>query len=192
MRTCAPYHAILEMSRADSEEAPPDPVLQAAQAGDPDAFEAIYRAHMGRVYALCLGMTADPVVAAELLQDTFIQVWRELSAFRGQSALGSWIHRIAVNVVLMRRRADARRESRLRPMSGDDTGVGARRELLEERLDLSTALATLTPDVRAVYVLREIEGYGYGEISDMTGLSEVALRSHISRARRQIIGFLRL
>ena len=77
MTTCAPYHAILEMSRADSEEAPPDPVLQAAQAGDPDAFEAIYRAHMGRVYALCLGMTADPVVAAELLQDTFIQVWRE-------------------------------------------------------------------------------------------------------------------
>lgn len=180
------------MNRADPDEAPHDSVLQAAKAGDADAFEALYHVYKPRVYALCLSMTGDPVMAAEHLQDTFIQVWRQLEGFRGHSALGSWIHRIAINVVLMRRRGDGRRNGRFPSIVDHDTVVGGRREPVEERLDLATALATLTAEARTVFVLREMEGYGYAEISNMTGRSEVALRSTLSRARRQIIDFLRL
>src|SRR5205085_8196572 len=91
-----------------------------AQAGDPDAFEAVYRAHAGRVYALCLRMTADGAAASELVQDVFVRAWEKLETFRGESAFGSWLHRLAVNVVLMARRSQLRRaEDEL----GDDDGA---------------------------------------------------------------------
>ena len=89
--------------------------VRRAQAGDADAFEAVYRAHAGRVYALCLRMAGDAIHARELVQDVFIRAWEKLGTFRGDSAFGTWLHRLAVNVVLMDRRLAARRaEDRIR------------------------------------------------------------------------------
>src|ERR1041384_8567416 len=84
-----------------------------AQAGELDAFEVLYREHAGRVYGLCLRMTADQQRARELTQDVFVRAWEGLPSFRGDSAFGSWLHRIAVNVVLRGARSDKRRRARV-------------------------------------------------------------------------------
>src|SRR5690242_20703023 len=96
-------------------------LVDRARQGDVAAFETIYRTHAGRVYALCLRMTADTSHARELVQDVFIRVWEKLGSYRGEAALSSWIHRIAVNVVLMTRRTDRRREQRV--THAEDLGV---------------------------------------------------------------------
>ena len=83
-----------------------DPAVRRAQQGDADAFGQVYRDHAGRVYALCLRMSGDTVAARELTQDVFVQAWEKLPGFRGAAAFGTWLHRLAVNVVLMRWRTD--------------------------------------------------------------------------------------
>ena len=166
-------------------------LLARARAGDAQAFRALYDAHAAQVYALCLRLSADPAVAVELTQDTFVRVWRSLSAFAGASALGTWIHRIAVNVVLERRRTDQRRSARVASVHDDtEQCVAGRAVPLDARLDLEAALRALPATPRLIFVLREIEGYPYAEISALTGLSEVALRSHVYRARRRLMELL--
>ncbi|MBA3891390.1 MAG: RNA polymerase sigma factor [Gemmatimonadaceae bacterium] len=175
----------------DSHVTVPPAIIARAQAGDAEAFELLYRATAGRVYALCLRLTADRVEAADLMQDTFVRVWKQLPAFRGESALGTWIHRIAVTGLLERRRSATRREARIETR-GDLEVIGgrARPEPLDSRLDLETAMARLGETARRVFVLHDMEGYDYAEIHELTGLSEVALRSQLHRARRKLMTVL--
>ncbi len=159
--------------------------VQRAQAGDADAFEAVYREHAGRVYALCLRMTADAAAATELTQDVFVRAWEKLESFRGESAFGSWLHRLAVNVVLMARRtADRRGEDELSDdeASGPAPATTPRDHALV--MDLEAAIASLPPMARQVLVLHDIEGYEHAEIGAMLGIAEGTCKAHCFRARR--------
>ena len=156
-----------------------------ARAGDESAFEALYREHAGRVYALCLRLSGDRGRAAELTQDVFVRCWEKLRTFRGESAFGSWLYRLAVNVVWMANRGDRRRENRVRPVADPDqherqaagTGPGA-------AIDLERAIATLPEGAREVFVLFEVEGYGHEEIARMTGIAVGTSKAQLFRARR--------
>lgn len=170
-----------------------DDVVARARAGDADAFAAVYAAHAPRVHALCLRLSGDAREAGELTQDVFVRVWEKLPLFRGESALGTWIHRTAVNTVLERQRADRRRVARVDGRADlDALGAARRPEPLDERLDLDAALARLAPAARTAFVLHEMEGYAFAEIAELTGVGEGTLRSHLHRARRQLVALLGL
>lgn len=171
-----------------------------AGAGDIDAFEQIYRREHGRVYALCLRLTADPQRARELTQSVFVRAWDRLGSFRGDSLLSSWLHRIAVNELLTEARTDRRRRARVtlaEDMSDDADEVVrgggldrmgyARPVDTETRIDLERAIAALPPGARTVFVLHDIEGYRHEEISRMTGSAEGTLRAQLHRARKLLM-----
>jgi RNA polymerase sigma-70 factor (ECF subfamily) len=164
-----------------------------AQAGDQAAFEELYRAHSGRVYALCLRMTADTGRAEELSQDVFLRAWTKLSTFRGDAAFSTWLHRLAVNVVLADRRSQGKRWARL--VGTDELepyeGVSARAGLSEPdeaprgaRMDLDGAIAGLPEGARKVFVLYEIEGYRHEDIAQLTGTAVGTSKAQLHRARK--------
>ena len=160
-------------------------VVRRAQAGDEAAFEALYREHTGRVFALCLRLSGDRGRATELTQDVFVRCWEQLRSFRGESAFGSWLYRLAVNVVWSTNRGDRRREARVRPV--EDPGAHEpRREAPPPglRLDLERAIATLPDGAREVFVLYDIEGYRHEEIARMTGIAVGTSKAQLFRARR--------
>jgi RNA polymerase sigma-70 factor, ECF subfamily len=158
-----------------------------AQAGDLEAFEALYRAHVGRVYAVCYRMAGDATLAEELAQDVFVRAWQRLGSFRGESAFSSWLHPLTVNVALSERRSRRRRTSRF--MSTDDPSTYERHESRpmagrEEGFDLDRALATLPPGARSVFVLHDVEGYKHEEIAQMTGVATGTSKAQLHRARK--------
>ena len=160
-----------------------DDAVRRAQAGDPDAFEAVYRAHTGRVYALCLRMSGDPVLARELLQDVFVRAWQKLGSYRGDAAFATWLHRLTVNVVLMRWREDGR------PGAADPgeralDNVHAPSAPPGLRLDLEAAIAALPPGCRHVLVLHDVEGFAHKEIAMLLGIRNGTSKAHLFRARR--------
>lgn len=154
--------------------------VQLAQAGDPDAFEAVYREHAPRVFALCLRMSGDPVRARELLQDVFVRAWEKLATYRGESAFGTWLHRLAVNVVLGEWRSGERRG--FEELDEASSVVGRRSS--EQTIDLENAIAKLPPGARQVLVLHDIEGYEHAEIGKLMGIAEGTSKAHLFRARR--------
>jgi RNA polymerase sigma factor (sigma-70 family) len=152
--------------------------VAAAAAGDRRAFERLYRRHGQRVFALCLRMTADRALAEELVQDVFVRVWQKLGTFRGDAAFGTWLHRVAVNVVLGRP-TPAGAES-------DDTALeaaAARAESVGERLDLEGAIAGLPAGARRVFVLHDVEGYTHEEIGVLLGITSGGSKAQLHRAR---------
>ena len=143
-----------------------------------DAFERLYQLHAGRVYALCLRLAGEPVEARELVQDTFVHAWEALPRFRGESSLTTWLHRIAVNVLLERRRGDRRRAARVTLVEDEDDverAPGAEGFVaptdVATAIDLERAIAALPPGVRRAFVLHEVEGYTHEEVAGMTGLA---------------------
>ena len=163
----------------------PDDLVARAQAGDQTAFRELYRQHAGRVYALCLRLTGSASDAEERTQDVFVRLWDKLSSFRGESAFSSWLHRLAVNVVLNERRTTKRREQRVMPV--EDPGAlehskGNPTEGL--RIDLEQAIAELPNGAREVFVLFDIEGYGHAEIAALVGIAEGTSKAQLFRARQ--------
>src|SRR4051812_8039284 len=146
-----------------------DEIVLRAQQGDVDAFETIYRANSGRVFALCRRMVGDEREARDLVQDIFVRVWQRLPSFRGQSAVGTWLHRLAVNVVLEHLRSAKRDLARF---IDDDTSTAtlppARGPSLDAGMDIDRAVALLPTGARTVFVLHDIHGYSHDEISEMT------------------------
>ena len=164
--------------------APDATAIERARRGDPDAFEALYRAHVGRVYALCLRMTGDRVAAEELTQDVFVRAWEKLALFRGESAFATWLHRLAVNVVLTARKTEGRRSAHTAGGGDDviDTLAGA--PLAPgDRMDLERAIAKLPPGARRVFVLHDVEGYKHEEIADFLGITSGGSKAQLHRAR---------
>jgi RNA polymerase sigma-70 factor (ECF subfamily) len=175
-------------------EATIDSAVIRAQRGDGDAFATLYDAHAGRVHAICLRMSGDPVRAADLVQEVFIRAWQGLGTFRGEAAFGTWLHRLAVNVVLQLARGDTRRRRRV-VVEGDlpEPGLeapGADRDVAL-RLDLEDAVATLPHVLREVFVLHDVEGYRHEEIGALLDLPVGTCRSHLFRARRRLREMLR-
>jgi RNA polymerase sigma-70 factor (ECF subfamily) len=169
---------------------PPGDLVARAQAGDQTAFRELYRQHAGRVYALCLRLTGDARDAEERTQDVFVRLWDKLRSFRGESAFSSWLHRLAVNVVLNERRTTGRRERRVMPAEDPDNVVGAQHPAPLQnsteglRIDLERAIAELPDGAREVFVLYDIEGYGHGEIAQLVGIAEGTSKAQLFRARR--------
>jgi RNA polymerase sigma-70 factor (ECF subfamily) len=166
--------------------------VRLARAGDADAFERLYHAHAPRTFALCLRLSGDRQLAAEYTQDAFIRAWEQLRSFRGESAFSTWLHRLTVNVVLNGHRATQRRARLESQDEEDDLDVipMPRASVPGDRLDLETAIATLGPRARTVFVLHQIEGYSFDEIADQFGISAVTVRTHLMRARRRLMEIL--
>ncbi len=158
--------------------------LRRAQAGDHEAFALLYRAHVARIYGLCLRLEGDSVRAGELTQDVFVRAWERLRTFRGESSFGTWLHRLAVNVVLSDRRSAFRRARRV--LSTDAPEQYERAELAEPlgAMDLDSAIARLPAGARTVFVLHDVEGYTHDEIASRAGIAVGTSKAQLFRARR--------
>jgi RNA polymerase sigma factor (sigma-70 family) len=196
MATVLPF--TIPHSAVDATRSRDAAIAARARRGEADAFEELYKAHSGRVYALCLRLTADPVQARELTQDVFVRAWEALPEFRGDANITTWLHRIAVNAMLMQRRTDRRRNARvtLADDESDDSGAPidgtAGPADVGMAIDLERAVAALPPGVRRAFVLHDVEGYSHEEIAHMTGLAAGTLRAQLHRARQLLIRTLSL
>jgi RNA polymerase sigma-70 factor (ECF subfamily) len=162
-------------------------LVERAQGGDARAFEEVYRALVGRIYALCLRMSRDTERAEELTQDVFVRAWERLGSFRGEAKFATWLHRLAVNVVLQAGRASSRRRAR-EDVTADPERYLKRAEVSMPgtRLDLERAIAALPNGAREVLVLRDIYGYKYREIAEMKGVALGTVKAQIHRARKMV------
>ncbi len=160
-------------------------LVERAQEGNSRAFEVLYRRLVGRVYALCLRMARDPLKAEELTQDVFVRAWERLGSFRKEAQFSTWLHRLAVNVVLQAGRTRGRREAREELVADPSDYLGrVQREMPGTRLDLERAIASLPEGARTVVVLRDVQGYKYEEIARMQGVALGTVKAQIHRARK--------
>ncbi len=161
-----------------------DDTVRQAQQGDARAFRALYEAHVGRVYALCLRIAGDVAEAEEHTQDVFVRAWERLGSFRGESAFSTWLHRLAVNEVLQGRRSAGRRSARV--VLAEDGGASQDMGKAQPAPggDLARAVAALPAGARTVFVLYDIEGYQHDEIAQLTGIAEGTSKAQLHRARR--------
>jgi RNA polymerase sigma-70 factor (ECF subfamily) len=159
-----------------------------AQKGDVDAFERLYRSHVGRVNALCLRLTGDRQAAEELMQDVFVRAWERLPAFRGESALSTWLHRVAVNAFLHQNRS-AKRRGAHEETAEDFAELPAAMVSSDpgERMDLERAIARLPAGARTAFVMHDIEGYKHDEIAALSGIAPATVRAQLHRARRLLM-----
>jgi RNA polymerase sigma-70 factor (ECF subfamily) len=171
-------------------------IIRRAQLGDSAAFEIIYQQYASRVYALCLRMLRDPVEAEDLTQEAFLQLFRKLNTFRGESAFSTWLHRLTVNLVLMRLRkkspptasieATADQDDEIAPPTID---VSAPDLLLEgsiDRVRLERCIEQLPAGYRAIFVLHDIQGYQHSEIAEIVGRSVGDSKSQLHKARMRL------
>ena len=160
-----------------------------AAAGDVRAFERLYRAHAGRVHALARRMLGaeDP---QDVTQEVFVRVWRKLESFRGESQFGTWLHRVAVNVILSRR--ESGRTERERRVDSEEVmeNVAARTEHRDERRDFDRAIARLPEGARRVFVLHDVEGYRHEEIAQLLGVTTGTTKAQLHRAHMLLRGHL--
>jgi len=170
--------------------------IRRAQSGDAAAFEFLYRLHSRRVYALCLRMVGNPADAEDLMQEAFLQLFRKVGTFRGESAFSTWLHRMTVNVVLMRLRKKSlptdSLEETLEPdaeNSGPKRDVGAPDLRLSgaiDRVNLERSIEQLPPGYRTVFVLHDVQGYEHNEIADIMGCSVGNSKSQLHKARTRL------
>lgn len=179
--------------------APEGQLIAHAQRGEEEAFAALFELHKRRVYSLCLRMTGDPAEAEDLAQEAFLQLFRKIGTFRGESAFSTWLHRLVVNVVLMHLRkkglqkvsldeVDASQEEPVKREYGDDD-----RRLLGsvERIALKSAIDELPPGYRAIFVLHDVEGYEHNEIAQIMNCSVGNSKSQLHKARLKLREVLR-
>jgi RNA polymerase sigma-70 factor, ECF subfamily len=167
--------------------------IRLAQAGDAGAFELLYRMHSNRVYALCMHMTGNPAEAQDLTQDAFLQLFRKISSFRGESSFSTWLHRLTVNVVLMRFRRKRHPEVSLdEPAAPGDEAAGLPFEIGEpdlrvrgtlDRLLLDHAIKQLPEGYKLMFILHDVQGYAHGEIAQILGCSIGNSKSQLHKAR---------
>ena len=175
--------------------------IRLAQAGNAAAFEFLYQLHGRRVYALCLRMVGNPADAEDLMQEAFLQLFRKIGTFRGESAFSTWLHRMTVNVVLMRLRKKSlptdSLEETLEPdaeNSGPKRDVGApdlRLSGAVDRVNLERSIEQLPPGYRTVFVLHDVQGYEHNEIAGIMGCSVGNSKSQLHKARTRLRELLR-
>jgi RNA polymerase sigma-70 factor (ECF subfamily) len=190
-----------QRSRFEPAELPEHEAIRRAQRGDSDAFERIYRLHSRRVYALCLRMAGNPAEAEDLTQEAFLTVLRKIQTFRGQSAFSTWLHRVAVNLVLMRLRKKTSLESSPEKINEQDGDRGRSREELSgpdlllagsiDRVNLERAIGQLAPCHKLVVELHDIQGYKHKEIAQIMDWSIGNSKAQLHRARRHLRELLR-
>jgi RNA polymerase sigma-70 factor (ECF subfamily) len=185
----------LSTSKTPATKAASDAQLIArAQRGDEEAFAALFEAHKRRVYSLCLRMTGNTAEAEDLTQEAFLQLYRKISTFRGESAFSTWLHRLAVNVVLMHLRKkglqqislDEADTSQDEPVKRDYGSDDRRLTGSVDRIGLQKAIADLPPGYRAVFVLHDVEGYEHNEIAEIMKCSVGNSKSQLHKARMKL------
>ena len=154
------------------------------RAGDMGAFRCVYDAHVGRVHALALRMTADPERAEDLTQEVFLRAWSKRHTLRNGDAFTAWITRAAVNLIVSRNRHHLRRSSRevAMPECREAPDRAPVRDLAEA-VDLEHAIGRLPPSAREVFVLHDVEGFTHEEIDRMAGIAPGTPKAHLRRAR---------
>jgi RNA polymerase sigma-70 factor (ECF subfamily) len=166
-------------------------LAKAAAAGDSAAFEKLYEQHHRRVFSLCVRMLGSAALAEDLTQEVFLQVYKKIGSFRGDSAFTTWLHRLTVNQVLMHFR---RRGVKLEHTSeeGDFTNVvetplqSTRRISMIDKLALEKAISELPHGYRTVFVLHDVEGYEHEEISNLLDISIGTSKSQLHKARMRL------
>lgn len=161
-------------------------LVRRAAGGDLRALEALYRAHVGQVYALCLRMVGDASRAEELTQDAWVRVWERLPSFRFESAFSTWLHRVACNVVLESERGRRRRERRSRAWTHQGHERAELDQRVVDRIALDRAVASLSPRARAVFVLHDLLGHSHPEVSRILEIAEGTSRAHLFAARQRL------
>ena len=170
--------------------------IRLAQAGDAAAFEFLYQLHSRRVYALCLRMLGNPSDAEDLTQEAFLQLFRKIGTFRGESAFSTWLHRMTVNVVLMRLRKKSLPAASLEETTEPDEETGGPRKDIGapdlrlsgavDRVNLERSIEKLPPGYRTVFVLHDIQGFEHNEIAGIMGCSVGNSKSQLHKARTRL------
>jgi len=175
--------------------------IERAKQGDAEAFQALYDKHKRRVYSLCLRMTANVAEAEDLTQEAFLQLYRKIATFRGESAFSTWLHRLSVNVVLMHLRKKG-----LPVVSLEETTQGTEEDSPKkdfgtqdlalagsiDRLQLQRAVEDLPPGYRTIFVLHDVEGYEHNEIAEIVGCSIGNSKSQLHKARMKLRDLLKM
>jgi RNA polymerase sigma-70 factor (ECF subfamily) len=170
-------------------------MVKRAQRGDSDAFAALFHAHKARIYSVCLRMTNNSAEAEDLTQDAFLQVFRKIASFRGDSAFSTWLHRIAVNTVLMHFRKKSLSQVSLDEPYSNSDGAKIRREYgtkdsrlagCVDRVALAAAIKELPHGYKTIFLLHEVEGYEHQEIAEMLGCSVGNSKSQLHKAKLRI------
>lgn len=183
-----------------SGELPEAVAIARAKRGDVKAFEHLYHLHKNRVYSLCLRMLGNPAEAEDLTQEAFLQLFRKVQTFRGESAFSTWLYRLAVNVVLMHLRKKGFPAVSLEETTEPEHEEEPRREIGAQdlrlvgsidRVMLERAVEKLPPGYRLVFVLHDIEGYEHNEIAEMLGCSIGNSKSQLHKARLRLRDLLR-
>jgi RNA polymerase sigma-70 factor (ECF subfamily) len=180
-------HPLPQEPQSDSPARFPKSDPELAAAGDRKAFERLYHANVDRIFSVCARMVGDRSRAEDLTQDVFVRAWEKLGTFRGDAKFSTWLHRLAVNVVLNEREAEARRRNR------HDDGIEDMDTIADSdvhplpvpglSLDLEQAIASLPPGAKRVFVLHDVEGYTHDEIGGMLGVTAGGCKAQLHRAR---------
>lgn len=172
-----------------------DQDAQHAAAGDIDAFEQIYRRYHQRVYSLCVRMVRNVTDAEDLTQEVFIQLFRKIHTFRGDSSFTTWLHRLTVNHVLMHFRkpivkTEKTTEDGATPIRVVKGTENPNRMAVQDRIALDRAIGELAPGYRLVFILHDMEGYEHEEIGKMLGCAVGTSKSQLHKARQKLRGLL--
>ena len=187
--TGAPSKPAGEVRAADLE------LVRRCREGDTEAFEEVYRGHSARLYSLLLRMAGDAQDAEDLLQDVFLQAFRKLDSFRGDSSLGTWLYRLAVNQCLDFLRGRQARMARATDSFEDDTvaepsSPAPAVPAAVSRVDLERAVARLPEGCRVAFVLHDVEGFAHHEVAALLGISEGTSKSQVHKARLKLRAML--
>jgi RNA polymerase sigma-70 factor, ECF subfamily len=176
-------------------------LIERAKQGDARAFQALYDKHKRRVYSLCLRMTSNTAEAEDLTQEAFLQLYRKIATFRGESAFSTWLHRLSVNVVLMHLRKKSLPVVSLEETTQSTEEDAAKKDFGAEdlalagsldRLQLQRAVDDLPPGYRTIFVLHDVEGYEHNEIAQIVGCSIGNSKSQLHKARMKLRDLLRM
>src|SRR6201987_5336445 len=174
--------------------------IERAKQGDAAAFETLYQLHKRRVYSLCLRMVSNPSQAEDLAQEAFLQLFRKIGTFRGESAFSTWLHRMAVNVVLMQLRKkglpivpleeniETEEETPRKEPGADDPRLAGS----IDRMQLQRSIAALPPGYRMIFLLHDVEGYEHNEIAEIVGCSIGNSKSQLHKARMKLRDLLKM
>jgi RNA polymerase sigma-70 factor (ECF subfamily) len=195
---CVPSNPSPQLTQSEPDDLTETDAIQLAQEGDAAAFERIFRLYSRRVYSLCLRMVRSQSEAEDLTQEAFLQLFRKIHTFRGESTFSTWLHRVSVNVVLMRLRKKNLVEIPLENANEEEDSprkeIGAPDPVLTgtiDRMNLDRAIGELAPGYRKTFMLHDVEGYEHHEIAEILGCSIGNSKSQLHKARMQLRNLLR-
>lgn len=185
----------MEKIRASSQKQSEAEIIAGCIKGNQSAFEALYNLHKRRVYSICLRMVGNTAEAEDLTQEAFMQLFRKIATFRGESAFSTWLHRLTVNVVLMHIRRKGIDEISMEQETDEESPDSPKREYggqdlnltgAVDRVTLEKSISDLPTGYRTIFVLHDVEGYEHNEIADMIGCSIGNSKSQLHKARMKL------